>query len=99
MHRADLGDLYARLLAFDLTGGELLVAAGDGPYLTRDIAATSRAADAGGRAEPWPLDKAREKLGDYALTLDQRLSGEKARRSAGWTPSPLRFSRTWRAAL
>ena len=89
MHRDDLGDLYARLLASDLAGGELLVAAGDAPYLTRDIAAaSSRAAGAGGRVEPWPLDKAREKLGDYALALDQRLPGEKARRSVGWTPSP-----------
>ena len=90
VHRDDLGDLYARLLAPDIAGGTLLVAAGDGPYRVRDVAAAaSRAAGAGGRVEPWPLAEAREKLDDYAdaLALDQRLSGEKARRAVGWAPS------------
>ena len=42
-----------------------------------------------GRVEAWPLDEELEKLGDhaYALALDQRLSGERARRLLGWTPS------------
>lgn len=46
---------------------------------------------AGGRVEPWPLDEARVELGDYAdaLALNQRLSGSKARRLTGWTPSAL----------
>ena len=90
VHRDDLGDLYARLLSLDLAGGTLLVAAGDGPHRVRDIAeAASRAAGAGGRVEPWPLHEARGELGDYAdaLALDQRLSGEKARRAVGWAPS------------
>ena len=90
VHRDDLGDLYARLLTSDLAGGTLLVAAGDGPHRVRDVAeAASRAAGAGGRVEPWPLHEARGELGDYAdaLALDQRLSGEKARRAVDWTPS------------
>lgn len=90
VHRDDLGDLYARLLVSELAGGTLLVAAGDGPYRVREVAvAASRAAGAGGRVEPWPLREAREELGDYAdaLALDQRFSGEKARRAVGETPS------------
>ena len=90
VHRDDLGVLYAALLVSDVAGGTLLVAAGEGPYPVRDIAAAaSRAAGAEGRVEPWPLDKAREELGDYAdaLALDQRLSGEKARQIVGWKPS------------
>ncbi|QIN80913.1 NAD-dependent epimerase/dehydratase family protein [Rubrobacter marinus] len=90
VHRDDLGDLYALLLASELVGGTLLVAAGDGPHAARDVAAAaSRAAGASDRAEPWPLDEAREELGDYAdaLALDQRLSSERARRTLGWAPS------------
>ncbi len=90
VHRDDLGDLYTRLLSSDLAGRTILVAAGDGPHRVRDIAgAASRAAGAGGRVEPWPLHEARRELGDYAdaLALDQRLSGEKARRAVGWAPS------------
>lgn len=90
IHRDDLGRLYARLLASDAPGGALFVAAGDGPYWVRDLAvAASRAAGTGGEVEAWPLEAAREELGVYAdaLALDQRLSGEKARRLLGWTPS------------
>ena len=90
VHRDDLGGLYARIIASSIAGGELLIAAGDGPYAAREISvAASRTAGAGGLTEPWPLDEARRELGDYAdaLALDQRLSGEKARRVTGWTPS------------
>lgn len=90
MHRDDLGDLYPRLLDPSSPDGGLLVAAGDGPYPVRDVAAAaSRTAGADGRVEPWPLAEAREELGTYAdaLALDQRLSGEKARSLVGWNPS------------
>lgn len=92
VHRDDLGDLYARLLllASDLPGGNLLLAAGDGPHRARDIVeAASRAAGAGGRVETWTLDEALRELGDYtyALALNQHLSNAKARRLLGWNPS------------
>ena len=90
VHRNDLGDLYVRLLGSSSPDGGLFIAAGDGPYTVREIAsAAGRIARADGRAELWPLEKAREELGNYAdaLALDQRLSGEKAWRLLGWTPS------------
>lgn len=95
VHRDDLGDLYARVLERggtrgDLPGGLLLIAAGGKPVRAREVAeAASRAAGAGGRVEAWPLEEAREELGAYAdaLALDQRLSGARARRALGWSPS------------
>jgi len=90
VHRDDLGELYARLLGSSSPDGGLFVAAEDGPYPVREIAsAASRAAGAEGQVEAWPLAEAREELGIYAdaLALDQRLSGEKARRALGWSPS------------
>ena len=89
VQRRDLGDLYVRILGSSLPG-TLLIAAGDGPHPVREIAAAaSRAAGAGGRVEAWSLEEARKELGTYAdaLALDQRLSGEKARRLLGWVPS------------
>ena len=92
VHTADLGDLYARILARPeaVTGGTLLIAAGAEPVPVREIAAeASRVHGSGAPPEPWPLSQAREELGAYAdsLVLSQRLSGAKARLLLGWTPS------------
>lgn len=92
VHTEDLGHLYARVLRSREVSreGVLVVAAGTEPLPVREIAAeASRAAGAGGAVEPWPLAEARESLGPYAdsLVLSQRLSGRKARRLFGWTPS------------
>lgn len=90
VHRDDLGRLYARLLGSSSPDGGMFIAAGDGPYPVREIAsAAAQTAGVDGQVEAWPLAEAREELGIYAdaLALDQRLSGEKARRALGWNPS------------
>jgi nucleoside-diphosphate-sugar epimerase len=88
VHVEDLADLYVRALE-QASAGSTFIAAADPPFLVRDIAAAaSRGAGAGGKTEAWPVDQARQSLGPSvdALILDQRLSGERARRVLGWTP-------------
>ncbi|MGB3633209.1 MAG: NAD-dependent epimerase/dehydratase family protein [Rubrobacteraceae bacterium] len=91
IHREDLGRFYQRLIeGTSIPGGELLLAVGDGPFQTREIAAAAgRTAGVGGAAEAWPLEKAREELGTYAdsLALSQKLSGSRAEALLGWKPT------------
>ena len=91
IHREDLGRFYVRLVEeTGLPGGELLIAAGSGPFLTRDIAAAaSRTAGVGEEVEAWPLNEAQEELGTYAdsLALSQKLSGARAEALLGWKPT------------
>lgn len=92
VHTADLGCLYARILARPeaVPGGTLLIAAGGGPVPVREVAAeASQVQGSGGTPEPWPLSQARAELGAYAdsLALSQRLSGARARRLLDWSPS------------
>lgn len=91
VHTADLGDLYARVLANSGTsGGTMVIAAGAGPVPVREIAAEASWLYGSGEApEPWPLSEARAVLGEYAdsLALSQRLSGSRARHMFGWEPS------------
>lgn len=102
VHRKDVGCLYGRILGLEeaekdrlLGGGLTLISTGGPPVPVEEVArAASRAAGTGGRVEPWPLEEAREELGSYAedLALDQRLSGEKARRLLAFEPrSPYIF--------
>jgi hypothetical protein len=51
--------------------------------------AADRAAGREGNFELWPLNDARKELGVLAdaLALDQDISGERARRTLGWTPT------------
>ncbi len=82
VHADDLADLYVRALG--AAGGTLLFAA-DGPSVrVRDIAA---AAGAGRKLEFVPLETARESMGAFAdaLVLDQQISGERAKRTVGWS--------------
>jgi nucleoside-diphosphate-sugar epimerase len=84
VHVDDLADLYVR--ALDAPAGTVLNAAG--PSLPVREVAEAAARATGARAEAWPLDDARARLGPYAdaLALDQQVSSERAR-ALGWRPS------------
>ncbi|HST57798.1 MAG TPA: NAD-dependent epimerase/dehydratase family protein [Longimicrobium sp.] len=84
VHVDDLAALY--VLALAAPTGTVLNAAG--PSLPAREVAEAAARATGARAEPWPLDDARARLGLYAdaLALDQQVSAERAR-GLGWTPS------------
>ena len=88
IHREDLGGFYVRLIGErDVQGGRLLLAVGSRPLPTREIAAAAgRTAGAGEEVVAWPLEEAREELGDYAdsLALNQKLSGARAETLMGW---------------
>ena len=84
VHVDDLAELY--LLALAGPAGTVLNAAG--PSLPAREVAEAAARAAGARAEAWPLEEARARLGVYAdaLALDQQVSAERAR-ALGWRPS------------
>lgn len=84
VHVDDLAELY--VLALDAPAGTVLNAAG--PSLPAREVAEAAARATGARAEPWPLEDARARLGVYAdaLALDQQVSAERAR-ALGWRPS------------
>lgn len=84
VHVDDLAELY--VLAVAAPPGTVLNAAG--PSLPARTVAEAAARAAGARAEPWPLEDARGRLGPYAdaLALDQRVSAARAH-ALGWTPS------------
>ena len=87
VHVEALADLYVRTL--NAPAGMLLHAAHGPSYPAREVArAASYAAGCPGRIEAWPLDEARDALGDLAdaLALDQHISGERAERFLGWDP-------------
>ncbi len=89
VHVDDLADLY--LLALEKAPAGIVFVAASGPsQRVLDVAeAASRAAGAGGRTEPWPLEAARAELGSFAdaLVLDQQASGKRAEQMLGWRPS------------
>lgn len=84
VHVDDLAELY--VLALAAPAGTVLNAAG--PSLPVREAAEAAARATGARAEPWPLEEARARLGPYAdaLALDQRIGAGRAR-ALGWRPS------------
>ncbi|HEX6042380.1 NAD-dependent epimerase/dehydratase family protein [Longimicrobium sp.] len=84
VHVDDLAELY--VLALGAPAGTVLNAAG--PSLAVHAAAQAAADATGARAEAWPLEDARARLGAYAdaLALDQRIGAERAR-ALGWRPS------------
>lgn len=84
VHVDDLAELY--VLALAAPAGTVLNAAG--PSLPVRRAAEAAAEATGARAEAWPLEEARARLGPYAdaLALDQRVSSERAW-ALGWRPS------------
>jgi nucleoside-diphosphate-sugar epimerase len=84
VHVDDLADLY--VLALAAPARTVLNAAG--PSLPARAVTEAAARAAGARAESWPLEDARARLGVYAdaLALDQQVSAERAR-ALGWRPS------------
>ncbi len=85
----DLADLYVR--ALENAGAGTLFHGADGTaFRTREIAeAASFGAGAGGKTESLPEAEAWKLYGMplvEALTLDQVISGEKAKRELGWNP-------------
>jgi nucleoside-diphosphate-sugar epimerase len=84
VHVDDLADLY--VLALAAPAGTVLNAAG--PSLPVREIAEAAAIATGARAEAWPLEEARARLGVYAdaLALDQQVSAGRAR-ALGWRPS------------
>ena len=86
VHVDDLADLY--VLALQAPAGSLYYAAA-GPSIPVKQVAGAAAAAYGAKVEGVPLETARGKLGPLAdaVTLDQVISAEKARRELGWSPS------------
>jgi nucleoside-diphosphate-sugar epimerase len=84
VHVDDLAELY--VLALAAPAGTVLNASG--PSLPAREVAEAAARATGARAESWPLEDARARLGVYAdaLALDQRVSAKGAA-ALGWTPS------------
>jgi nucleoside-diphosphate-sugar epimerase len=88
VHVEDLADLYA-LALHNAPAGTLLHGANGDAVRVRHIAdAANRAVGAGPCLSPLTLEEARKTMGPMAdaLTMDQRISGTRARRVLGWSP-------------
>lgn len=88
VHVDDLADLYLLALEKAPAGTLLLGVTGPSVAVRELAAAASRGAGADGRTVAWPVEEARDTLGDYAdaLVLDQRASGKRAEELLGWRP-------------
>jgi nucleoside-diphosphate-sugar epimerase len=89
VHASDLAELYCLALEHGPAGTLLNGASGETLVQSELARAADRAAGGVGNYEPWPLNDARHELGVLAdaLALDQNLSGDRARRILGWSPS------------
>lgn len=89
VHADDLAELYCLALERGPAGTLLNGASGETLVQSELARAADRAAGGEGNFEPWPLNEARQELGVLAdaLALDQNLSGDRARRLLGWSPS------------
>ncbi len=89
VHVEDLANLYVHAFQHG-TAGTIYHGADGPPVRIVEVAeAASFGADAGGRIESIPLDQAKAKMGPLlveALTLDQVVSGEKAKKELDWKP-------------
>jgi nucleoside-diphosphate-sugar epimerase len=88
VHCDDLADLYCLALERGPAGALLNGASGETLLQSELARAADRAAGGEGNFEPWPLEQARLELGVLAdaLALDQDISGDRARRTLGWSP-------------
>jgi nucleoside-diphosphate-sugar epimerase len=86
VHVDDLGELY-RLAAERAPAGSVYNGAA-GVVRVRDVAQAAAEA-AGARVEPWPPDEAEKAWGAWveAFSIDHVVSGDRARRELGWSPS------------
>ena len=88
VHADDLAELYRLALEHSPAGTLLNGASGETLVQSELARAADRAAGGEGNYEPWPLNQARRELGVLAdaLALDQDISGDRARRTLGWSP-------------
>ncbi|MBV8197785.1 MAG: NAD-dependent epimerase/dehydratase family protein [Candidatus Eremiobacteraeota bacterium] len=88
IHRDDLAQLY--VLALERAGPGAIYNAGDETSFTVREMAEAAAAGAGknGAVTSWPLEEARGALGAFAdaLTVDSRITAQRARKELGWGP-------------
>lgn len=88
VHRHDLAELYALALERAPPGGCYNAAAIDGLPVGAIARAIARRFGADETPVPRAVDAAAAELGEWArgYALDQRMSGDKARRELGWRP-------------
>jgi len=93
VHVDDLANLYVAVLEQAPAGSVFLAAQGDAVNVREVALAASEAAGKPGYIASWPLEEARKTLGAYAdaLVLDQKISGEKAKKVLGWKPKHASF--------
>ena len=90
VHVDDIAELY--VLALNAPAGSVYAGVGGQNLLLSDITlALSHAAGCPGRIDSLSLDQARRQMGPIAeaFALDQQLTGARARRELGWTPTRL----------
>ncbi|MFC8074250.1 NAD-dependent epimerase/dehydratase family protein [Streptomyces sp. NPDC057307] len=90
VHVDDLAELY--VLALNAPAGSVYAGVGGQNLPLADITrALSHAAGCPGRIEPLTLEEAERRMGPIAeaFALDQQLTGARARRELGWTPTRL----------
>ncbi|MFE6049991.1 NAD-dependent epimerase/dehydratase family protein [Kitasatospora sp. NPDC056446] len=89
VHVDDLAELYVLALEKAPAGSYFLGAGGANPTVREITEAVSRSVGLAGRVEPEPVVQTLDRLGllGEALLLDQRASGDTARRVLGWAPS------------
>ncbi|WP_234426887.1 NAD-dependent epimerase/dehydratase family protein [Streptomyces niger] len=88
VHVDDLAELYVLALEKAPAGSYFLGASGVNPTVREISEAVSRAVGLAGRVESEPVVQTLDRLGllGEALLLDQRASGDNARRVLGWSP-------------
>lgn len=88
VHVDDLAELYVLALEKAPAGSYFLGTGGENPTVREITEAMSHSIGLGGRVEPEPVDRTRDRLGPLAeaLLLDQQASNETARRGLGWSP-------------
>jgi len=88
VHVEDLAELYRLALEKASAGNVFLGAHGPSVLMRQAAEAASQGAGAGGRTQSVTLEEARKQFGPMAdaLVLDQQVSGEKAKKTLGWSP-------------
>ncbi|MBV8910210.1 MAG: hypothetical protein JOZ89_05575 [Gammaproteobacteria bacterium] len=89
VHRADIGELYALALERAPQGASYNGAAVDAIPVGALARAMARRAGIASPAQVRPIDEAVVEYGEWArgYAIDQRMSGEKARRELRWSPA------------
>ncbi|HET8727103.1 MAG TPA: NAD-dependent epimerase/dehydratase family protein, partial [Alphaproteobacteria bacterium] len=89
VHKEDLADLYLRALERGMAGTAYNGAAIDGLPVGRIARAIAKRLGAIDEPEVRSADEIAAELGDWArgYALDQRMSGDRARRDLGWSPT------------